>query len=373
LTESLGRAAAAATRATADLVTFLREDLAPTAPERDGVGREMYAVTSRCFLGADVDLDDVYAYGWAELHRLTAEAVTIAHRLGATGQGLAAVREAAALLDGDASRRVDGVAALTAWLQQRVEDSLAAVDGHHFDVPAVSRAVECHVTPAVSGVMYYTPADAGLTRPAGIWWSLPPGTTSAAVWREANTLHHEGVPGHHLQHAVTLASADLHPWQRSLCHVHGYAEGWAHYAEELADEIGLLRDDAERLGMLLGQIWRAARIVIDVGLHLDLPVPAGNGFTDATRWTPGVGRAFLRDVAQVDETTARFEVDRYLGWPGQALAFRVGARLWAEARRDSESALGAAFDRKQFHARALGLGPMGLGPLRAALAPKTRS
>jgi uncharacterized protein (DUF885 family) len=117
--------------------------------------------------------------------------------------------------------------------------------------------------------------------------------------------------------------------------------------------------------MLYGQRWRAARVVIDMGLHLGLPIPAANGFTHATHWTPSAGQAMLREAAGVDEATARFEVDRYLGWPAQALAFRVGARLWRQARDAAERRPG--FDLPTFHMHALGLGPLGLGPLREVM------
>jgi uncharacterized protein (DUF885 family) len=109
--------------------------------------------------------------------------------------------------------------------------------------------------------------------------------------------------------------------------------------------------------------------VIDLGLHLRLPIPA-NAFTDETRWTPEVAVDLLTRVAGLDAATARFEVDRYLGWPGQALAFKVGERLWWQARREAEARPG--FDRKEFHQTALRLGPMGLDPLRAALAAEPR-
>jgi uncharacterized protein (DUF885 family) len=186
-----------------------------------------------------------------------------------------------------------------------------------------------------------------------------------STWREVSTVHHEGVPGHHTQTVIAMVEPDLHPWQRAMAHVHGHSEGWAHYAERLADEFGLLRDAGERLGMLYGQRWRAARIVVDMGLHLGFPIPAGNGITTETEWSPEVGTAVLRFAGGLDEATARFEVDRYLGWPGQALAFRVGARVWEQLRAAASSRPG--FDLKEFHMRALRMGPMGLGPLRAAL------
>ncbi|SCF09805.1 DUF885 domain-containing protein [Micromonospora chokoriensis] len=352
-----------ATAATSGFAAFLRADLAPVASEVDGVGKDLYTVTARSFLGATIDLDEVYAYGWAELDRTAAELRTVARELG--HRHVAAARAA---LDADPARRVPAGPALEEWLRQRTEQLTDALDGTHFDIPAATRPVVCRISPATSGVMYYTPPDPSLTRPGGIWWSVPSGESTVPVWRHVGTLCHEGLPGHHLQHAITLTTADLHPWQRHLCQVHGYAEGWAHYAERLADEIGLYADPAERLGMLDGQMWRAARVVIDLGLHLGLPIPAGNGFTEERRWTPALAVDVLTRVAGLDAETARFEVDRYLGWPAQALAFKVGARLWQRARREAEQREGTAFDRKRFHHRALALGPMGLDPLRAHLA-----
>jgi len=362
LADDLAAGARLAACATLDFAGFLRAELAPRATEVDGVGRDLYAVTARDFLGAHVDLDELYAYGWAELERTATELRAVAAELGCPDTATAR-----AALDADPAGRVSVGTALEDWLRERTAQVTDALDGTHFDIPAATREVVCRLSPAAAGVMYYTPPDPGLTRPGGIWWAVPPGETSVPVWRHVGTLHHEGLPGHHLQHAITLTTADLHPWQRALCHVHGYAEGWAHYAERLADEFGLYRGAAERLGMLDGQMWRAARVVIDIGLHLDAPIPVGTGFTDARRWTPEVAVAFLVEVAGLDQATARFEVDRYLGWPAQALAFKVGARLWQQTRRDAERRAGATFDRKEFHRTALRLGPMGLAPLRACL------
>jgi uncharacterized protein (DUF885 family) len=363
---ALAGPAHAAAEATAAFAAFLRDDLLPRAGTRDAVGRDRYEVTSAAFLGTHIDVDETYAWGWDELAALGTRARAVAAEIVPGGD----VDDAVRALDDDPAGVVDGVPALEAWLQQRVDATMDAVAGTHFDVPDRTRRVECRVTPSASGVMYYVPPDPGLTRPGGVWWTLPDGVERAHTWRQVSTLHHEGVPGHHLQYAVTLGLPGLHPWQKSLCHVHGYAEGWAHYAEELADELGLVRTPGERLGMIFAQLWRAVRVVVDAGLHLDLPIPRGNGLVDADRWTPELGAAVLTRVARTDPQTAAFEIDRYLGWPGQALAFRVGARLWREARATAAAragAAGAAFDLRRFHADALGLGPIGLGPLRALL------
>ncbi|TCO45264.1 DUF885 domain-containing protein [Actinocrispum wychmicini] len=339
----------AAATATVEFARFLTNELAPLAPSEDAVGTDLYTRTARAFLGTTIDLADTYAYGWAELRRLSAEIADVAREISPDG-----VDAAIAELDQSQGPAVLG------WLRDRVAATTDALDGTHFDIPPATRNVECHID-ATAGVMYYVPPDPQLTRPGRVYWT----PDSTATWRAVTTLHHESLPGHHLQHAIAMTQP-LHPWQRALCHVHGYAEGWAHYAEHLADELGLITGPAERLGLLLGRMWRAARVVIDIGLHVGPAIPAGTGFTEAETWTPAVARQFLVDVARLDPTSARFEVDRYLGWPAQALAFTTGARLWHEIR--------AAYhhtDLKRFHMDALRLGPMGLDPLRAALTSRS--
>ncbi len=360
LADRLPSGADAASEATRRFAEFLREQLLPRARAEDGVGRDRYTVTARAFLGEDVDLADTYAFGWDELARLSAEMRVVAAQLGADS-----VEQAAAELDADPARQLRTSGELAEWLQGRVDEVVEALDGVHFDLPAAARKPECRISPTSTGIMYYSAPDAAFTRPGRIWWS-PPAEGVSYTWHEVTTVHHEGVPGHHLQIATAMSQPQLHPWQRSMAHVHGYAEGWAHYAERLADELGLLRDSGERLGMLFGQRWRAARIVIDMGLHLGLPIPPGNGLTEATSWTPEVGAQVLRRAAGCDEATARFEIDRYFGWPGQALAFRVGARLWRQLRAEAERRPG--FELRRFHMDALRLGPMGLAPLRTLLA-----
>ncbi|SFS15469.1 Uncharacterized conserved protein, DUF885 familyt [Microbacterium sp. cf046] len=358
------RAADAANVALADLIGVLRDELRPVAPTVDGVGAEVYADLAAAMLGARIDLMDTYAYGWAELERLVTEARNLAAGLGGGTDG-DPVRAAARLLDEDARYRLDGVDAIRAWLERRVDETTEALHAA-FDLPAGIRNVDCVVAEASTGVVYYTPAPPDGSVPSRIVWTIPSGVPVAATWQEVTSVHHEGLPGHHLQFVVTASSPDLHPWQRHLCHIHGYAEGWAHYAEQLADELGLIRDPAERLGLVLGQIWRSVRIVADIGLHTDWPIPPNPLVSEAT-WSPELAQRMLVDLALVEPHLAGFEVDRYLGWPGQALAFKVGARLWNDARAARAAADGEKFSLREFHRDALALGPMGLEPLRAQL------
>jgi len=371
IAEGVGAASRARVRAAADragvaltaLVEVLREELRPVAPTTDGVGADVYADLAAAMLGARIDLIETYAFGWEELERLVAEARSLATELG--GDRDDPVRSAATALDADPRYRLAGVAAIRDWLEHRVEETTEAL-ASAFDLPPGIRNVDCVVAEASAGVVYYTPAPPDGSVPSRIVWTIPSGVPEAATWQEVTSVHHEGLPGHHLQFVVTASSPDLHPWQRHLCHIHGYAEGWAHYAEQLADELGLIRGPAERLGLLLGQIWRSVRIVADIGLHTGWPLPA-NRLVGEIEWSPELAQRMLVDLALVEPHLAGFEVDRYLGWPGQALAFKVGARLWTEAREARVAADGEAFSLRTFHRDALALGPMGLEPLRAQL------
>jgi uncharacterized protein (DUF885 family) len=153
-----------------------------------------------------------------------------------------------------------------------------------------------------------------------------------------------------------------------MCWVSGHGEGWALYAERLMADLGYLDDKGDRLGMLDAQSFRAARVVVDIGMHLGLAIPAGTGFHDGETWTPELGLEFLRAHCSMPDEFLRFELDRYLGWPGQAPSYKVGERIWLHAREDVRASKGADFDLKDFHRRALDLGALGLDLLRAELA-----
>jgi len=122
--------------------------------------------------------------------------------------------------------------------------------------------------------------------------------------------------------------------------------------------------------MLDAQAFRAIRVIIDIGMHLQLQIPQNNPwkFRPGERWTPAAGFEFLTANCSGDEPTLRFELDRYLGWPGQAPSYKVGERIWLDAREEARRRKGHSFNLRQFHADALNLGALGLDPLRAALA-----
>jgi uncharacterized protein (DUF885 family) len=227
-----------------------------------------------------------------------------------------------------ASRRdpaylVTGVGRFREWMQELADRTIETLAGVHFDVPAPLRRLECRISPPGSGGIYYTRPSEDFSRPGRVWWSVPDGTAELSTWRAATTIFHEGAPGHHLQLGHMVYRADrLNRYQRLACRVSGHSEGWALYAERLTDELGYLDDPGEHLGMLQAQAFRAARVVMDIGMHLELEIPGGTGFHEGERWTPALGRALLRERMIDDQPFLDFEIDRYLGRPGDLVQGR---------------------------------------------------
>jgi uncharacterized protein (DUF885 family) len=367
LAADLDRAAAAANAATVELAAFLREEMAARGLEKQAVGRERYELASRYFLGARVDLEETYRWGFEELARLEGEMTVVADKI----EPGADVDRAVAVLDADPSRNVVGKEAFRDWMQTLADEAIAGLHGTHFDIPEGVRRIECMLTPTSDGSIYYTGPSEDFSRPGRMWWAVPQGITKFSTWREVTTVYHEGVPGHHLQVGQTQVHTEsLNRWQRLLCWCSGHGEGWALYAERLMDELGYLDDPGDRLGMLDAQAFRAARVIVDIGMHLELEVPPDNpfGFRPGERWTPEMGWEFMRAHCRVADENLRFELNRYLGWPGQAPSYKVGERIWLQAREDAKVRKGSAFDLKAFHRDALNLGSLGLDPLRTALA-----
>jgi uncharacterized protein (DUF885 family) len=368
LRAKLEQGAAASTAATQAFGLFLRDELAPFGRDKQAAGRERYQLASQYFLGAKVDLDETYAWGFEELARLESEMRTVAGRIVGSG---ASIDDAVHALDSDPARRIEGKEAFRDWMQSLADKAIAELHGTHFDIPEQVRRIECMLAPTSDGGIYYTGPSEDFSRPGRMWWAVPAGMTDFSTWKEVTTVYHEGVPGHHLQVAQTAVRTELlNRYQRLLLWVSGHGEGWALYAERLMDDLGYLSDPGDRLGMLDAQAFRAARVIVDIGMHLELEIPRDNpfGFHPGERWTPELGWEFMRAHCRVQDDVLRFELNRYLGWPGQAPSYKVGERIWLQARDDARARKGADFNLKEFHRQALDLGSIGLDPLKAALA-----
>ena len=367
LAEELAKGVAAAESAIAAFATFLREELAPHAPKHDAVGEDAYSRASRYFIGAKVDLRETYQWGWDELARIESEMREVADRIkpGAT------VDEAVEHLDADPNENLTDKDEFRDWMQELSDRTVAEMADTYFDIPEPVRRLECMLSPAEDGAIYYTGPSEDFVRPGRMWWSVPSSQEFFSKWRETTTVYHEGVPGHHLQIGQTAYRSELlNRYQRTILFCSGHAEGWALYSERLMDELGYYDDyPAGKLGMLDGQAMRAARVIVDIGLHCQYDIPEDNpfGFRPGESWDHGKVWEFMRAHCRIPDAMLDFEVNRYMGWAGQAPSYKVGERLWGEARAEYEQRKGENFDLSQFHTDALNLGAMGLGPFAAAL------
>ena len=355
LQDELQQKAAGAANAYRELGRILGDEIAPHARAEDAVGRDQYRLWSRSFLGAEVDFDESYEWGLGQLQRIVAEQESLAQQL----YPGTSVAEALRRLDREERYLVRGVDALQAWMQDLSDRTIEALADTHFDIAEPLRRLECRIAPTHTGGIYYTGPSEDFSRPGRMWWSVPHGVDTFHTWQETTTVFHEGVPGHHLQIGRAVVLADqLNRWRRLGCWVSGHGEGWALYAERLMAELGWLDDPGNRIGMLDAQRFRAARVVIDVGVHCGMTAPDG-GVWDAERaWE------FLTSHSAMKDENLQFELDRYLGWPGQAPSYAIGQRIWRQLR---DEMLGRRVSLKDFHSRALDLGGLPLDVLKSTL------
>ena len=345
-----------AKKAFEEMGDWLSEQLATHAPKEDAVGRERYQRFSHLFVGDTVDLDEAYTWGLERLHEIDAEQQAIARQLYDTDD----VRQAFRRLNDEPDYTLHGTDALLEWMQKTADRAVDALHGTAFDIPEPVQTIECCIDPAGTGGIFYTPPSDDFSRPGRMWWSVPAGQEKFHTWQELTTVFHEGVPGHHLQIGQTLVERqNLNLWRRVACWNSGHGEGWALYAEQLMEELGHHEDPATRMGLLDAQRLRAARVVLDIGVHLGKKVPEGTMTWDAT-----YAKAFLRENTAMDEANLRFELNRYLGWPGQAPSYALGQRLWQQTRDD---AVAQGMTVPEFHSKALSLGSIPMSILREQL------
>jgi uncharacterized protein (DUF885 family) len=168
-----------------------------------------------------------------------------------------------------------------------------------------------------------------------------------------STAYHEGVPGHHMQIAIQQELSDLPPFRQQARYT-AFIEGWALYSERLGKEVGFYEDSYNDYGRLQDEMLRAIRLVVDTGLH-------------SKKWSRDQVVAFFHDHSTISEPDVQNETDRYIVWPGQALAYKVGQITISRLREKARSALGGRFDLRAFHDEVLGVGALPLQILEARI------
>lgn len=361
----LGDAARAADQAYLGFGDYLERDYLARAREDEGCGPELYQLHCRVFNGIEIDALQTYAWGWEELARIEDEMLQTGERI-LPGAPISDVHR---LLDEDPARAIEGEENFRAWNQDFLDQTMARLNQVHFDIPEPVQRVEAMLAPPGGSVaMYYTPPAQDFSRPGRTWYPTL-GRTHFPLWTEIATAYHEGVPGHHLQlgHICWLGER-LNPFRGLLGLISGHVEGWALYSERLMGELGYLENPDYYLGMLANQAFRAARVVVDIGLHLRLRIPEAQPYHPGETWNRPLAVEFMAARSGRSPEFSSGEVDRYLGVPAQAISYKLGERVWLEVREEARRSWGASFSLKNFHRQALDLGSVGLQQLREEMA-----
>ena len=361
-----------ARRAAADFADHLRANLAPRAPQDEGVGPQRHALWMRRLLGTQVDPDETYSWVEQELADVIAEQDELAADVLGAG---------ARASDLDAHLRSDPSRALrpgdyVPWAQDAADQAWDAVVGSVLDPPDLLGRPVVRLDEPGGGVHYEAPGECcGLSRPGTMLRSPSQDDEVMWPWAERTTVLHETVPGHHAHSGWHAADSRLSPWQRHLARVPGCNEGWALYGESLGREVGLLDEPADRFGWLAARRWRLARTLIDLGVHSHLSVPTSvSSLPGAGRsWDRATVSALLRHHTVISESVLRQEVSRQLGWPAQPMSYVLGERVWlagrraAEGRAIAEGRTWGPTELRAFHNRGIALGSLGLDLLERSL------
>lgn len=333
---------------------YLAQDYEPHAREEPGLratpgGEDAYRLAIRTQTSVDTNAEEVHAFGLADLDSIEAEMDEIAHRLGHPDRH--ALRTA--LLE-DASNHTSDPEALVRLAQDQTDRAYAAAPNYFGRIPSAN----CIVKPvepyreAESPPAFYMPPTIDGSR-QGQYYINTYQPEDRQLHRIAAITFHEATPGHHFQIGIEMELKGLPPFRTLGARMAGgaYVEGWGLYTERLADEMGLYADDRERMGMLEAQAFRAARLVVDSGLH-------------AMGWSRQQAVDFMHQRGSLPMVDAEIEVDRYTVWPAQALCYKIGQREIERARADVSSQMGSRFDLRAFHDEVLGHGSLPLATLR---------
>jgi uncharacterized protein (DUF885 family) len=363
-----GRLSKAIDHAKAVLARFadhLEADVLPTAPTSDGIGIELYCPALDRLVGKRIDPREAYAWGWEEFHRLLGEMRRVGDRI-LPGGSFEAVKE---LLETDPERAAHSREAFVAFIDERLTRAREALAGEHFDVDPRLEALSVDFAPDGSplGAYYVAPSE-DFSRPGGIRYSVGDQTVFP-LYHQVSTAYHEGFPGHHLQVGTAMVRAErISRAHRLLIWYPGYGEGWAMYTERLMGELGFLERPEWEFGMLAKQLYRAARVVVDIGLHLGLDVDTSSPLFAGEPWTFERAAEVMRVYGFRTPAQSEAEVMRYLGWPAQAVTYKLGEREILALREETRSRLGARFSLKELHDHLIGHGPLRFELLRDSLA-----
>ena len=315
-------------------------------------GEEWYKLGLQISTTTNLTPEEIHQIGQEQAKEITARIDAIlksqGYSTGTVGERVQALsKDPSFFFPNDDAGKAQAIAAL----QAKLDDVVARLPKFFHDLPkakAVVQRVPKLIEAGAPLAYYESPALDG-SRPGTIWFNFAD-SKEWSKWGMSTTLYHEGMPGHHMQGAIAQQTPGL-PKYRANMFLSGYGEGWALYAEQLADELGVYDNDPlGRVGYLNAQLFRAGRMVVDSGLHYK-------------RWTRDQAVKYMVDLTGKNPGGVQHEVDRYCVWPGQACSYKVGHTQWVRLREKAKKELAGKFDIRDFHKVGLDAGVMPLDVL----------
>ena len=329
--------------ALADALSFAPSVDKPGLCHLDG-GVELYRKLIAGYTTTNLSPEQIHERGLEQVARLDEEY----RELGGAAFGLSEVSEIYSRLRDDESLHYHDVDTLIADATEMFHRAQAEAPKWFRRVPES----DCEIRPTTAGALaYYSDPNPETGKPAAFYFNV----ADPSLWgpQLASTTFHEGIPGHHFDLARSVENPDLHKVHQEF-YIAAFNEGWALYSERLSDEMGLFRNDIERLGMLAADSLRACRLVVDTGMHLH-------------GWSRDRAITYMLENSPLPKGEIEAEIDRYIGNPGQAVAYMIGRLEIQEARRDAEERLGDRFEIADFHEAVLAHGTVPLEAMRASV------
>ena len=329
---------------------FMEVSYVPAGREKPGIdalpdGAKYYAFRIRRTTTTDLTPDQIHQIGLDEVKKDEAEMLAIAQKLGFKDLGSfrASLKANPKMKAASREALLDAYHGYLTPMQARLPELFGWLPKAKFEVVAVPDYLEKTSAPA-----YYEEGSPDGSRPGRLFIDTY-NATDRNLYSVEDIAYHEGIPGHHLQISIAQELDDI-PTFRKYQHYTAYQEGWGLYSERLGKDVGLYQDPYSDYGRLEGDIWRAIRLVVDTGVH-------------SKHWTREQMVAYFHDHSNIDDTSIQAEVDRYIAWPSQALAYKVGQLKILELRARAKTALGEKFDLKEFHDQVLDAGALPLDVL----------
>ncbi|MBC8414791.1 MAG: DUF885 domain-containing protein [Nitrospira sp.] len=337
------------------LYEFIRKEYAGHCRKDEGLwslprGQEMYRYYTRYHTTTDMTPEEIHEIGLSEVSRISIEIKGILEKLGFSGdiaEFAEAVKERKELFPESGEEIMKMYREILAKMDQRLPEYFGRLPKAEYDIKQIEEYRE-QAAPAA----YYYPPPRNFSRPGYFYANTYNPSVRPKFVMEA-LAYHEAVPGHHLQIAIMQELEHLPEFRRHEGST-AFIEGWALYAEKLADEMGCYSDDYSRYGRMTFELWRAVRLVIDTGIHY-------------FKWSREKSIQYCRDNTDLDDHEIMTEVDRYIAMPGQALAYKIGELKILELRGEMEKVQGRDFRLKDFHDRLLEHGALPLDILQGII------